>query len=71
MATAEGQRGRGVGARTLAACVVHVLRHGGGLLWCTARTPARAFYERAGFVVHGEEWIDPVIGPHVAMWREV
>ena len=23
------------------------------------------------FVVHGEEWEEPVIGPHVVMWREL
>lgn len=71
MATAPGMQGRGIGARTLAAVIAHVEQHGGGLLWCNARTPARRFYERAGFAVHGDEWVDPLIGPHVRMWREV
>jgi hypothetical protein len=26
-----------------------------------------SFYERAGFVTRGEGWVDPIIGPHVAM----
>ena len=43
----------------------------GGVLWCNARTPARAFYERAGLVVRGAEWVDPEIGPHVVMWRRL
>jgi len=67
MATAEDHRNRGVGGAVLAAVVDHVARHGGGLLWCNARTPATAFYERAGFTPRGESWIDPEIGPHIAM----
>jgi len=67
MATSETHRNLGVGAALLAAVVDHVGRHGGGLLWCHARTPATRFYERAGFVTRGGTWIDPLIGPHVAM----
>ena len=71
MATDEARRGTGIGARLLAAVLDHVADHDGELVWCNARTPARRFYERAGFAVHGDEWVDPEIGPHVAMWRDV
>ncbi|HET6953833.1 MAG TPA: GNAT family N-acetyltransferase [Acidimicrobiales bacterium] len=71
MATAEGHRGGGIGARVLRAVLDHVAAAGGTLVWCNARVPARRFYERAGFTAHGEEWTDPHIGPHVAMWRPV
>jgi len=71
MATAPDRQRQGVGGRVLAATVTHVEEHGGGLLWCNARTPAQTLYERAGLVVYGDEWLDPVIGPHVHMWREV
>ncbi|HEY1634824.1 MAG TPA: GNAT family N-acetyltransferase [Acidimicrobiales bacterium] len=71
MATSDHLRGRGIGARVLDAVLAHVASHGGGLLWCNARVPARTFYERAGFVTLGEPWIDPDIGPHAAMWRRV
>ena len=67
MATEAALRGRGVGARVLAAALDHARAHGAELVWCNARIPARAFYERAGFVAHGDEWDDPDIGPHVAM----
>src|ERR1700730_5281404 len=67
MATAEDRRSRGIGAAVLAAVVEHVRAHGGGLLWCNARTPAVLFYERAGFATRGDSWVDPVIGPHIAM----
>lgn len=71
MATAEEWRNRGVGAAVLAAVVEHVRGQGGGRLWCTARMPAVPFYCRAGFATRGESWIDPVLGPHVAMEQKV
>jgi GNAT superfamily N-acetyltransferase len=71
MATAPEYRNAGIGARLLATVVAHVCARGGEVLWCNARTPARRFYERAGFVAHGDEWEEPGIGPHVAMWRRL
>ena len=71
MATADGRRGEGIGGAVLAAAVAHVAASGGGLLWCSARQPAEAFYRRAGFEVIGEPWDDPDLGPHVAMYRLV
>lgn len=69
MATAPDQRGQGIGAAVLAALLDQVIAAGGSTVWCSARTPARVFYERAGFVTTGEGWVDPLIGPHVHMWR--
>lgn len=69
MATAPELRSTGIGSAVLAAALDHIAAEGGSLVWCNARTPARAFYERAGFRAHGDEWVDPEIGPHVAMWR--
>jgi len=71
MATEPALRGSGVGGRVLAAALGHVASSGGTLLWCNARTPARSFYERAGFVADGQPWDEPEIGPHVRMWRRV
>lgn len=71
MATAEDRRGQGIGAALLDVVIDHVRAEGGRLLWCNARLRARAFYERAGFAARGESWIDPEIGPHVAMLRPV
>lgn len=71
MATDDRRRGMGIGGRVLRAVLDHVAAEGGALVWCNARVPARRFYEGAGFVAHGDEWVDPEIGPHVAMWREV
>lgn len=71
MATEPDLRGRGIGAAVLARVIDHVARLGGGLLWCNARVPAQRFYERAGFVTRGDPWIDPEIGPHIVMHRQV
>jgi GNAT superfamily N-acetyltransferase len=71
MATVERLRGRGVGGRIVRHAIGYVALHGGGLLWCHARIPARPFYERAGFRAIGEEWLDPYTGPHITMWRDV
>jgi len=71
MATAPEWRRRGVGSALLAAVIDHVATNGGGLLWCNARLGALGFYERAGFQARGDAWEEPVIGPHVAMWRFV
>jgi GNAT superfamily N-acetyltransferase len=71
MATTPETRGHGVGAAVLAAAMAHVAEAGGTLVWCTARTPVQGFYERAGFHPHGEPWEEPMIGPHIRMWRAV
>jgi GNAT superfamily N-acetyltransferase len=71
MATDPDRRSQGIGAAVLAALLDQVRDGGGRLVWCSARTPARSFYERAGFVATGEPWVDPLIGPHVHMWRDL
>lgn len=71
MATRPDARGAGIGAAVLAVIVAHVAARGGGVLWCSARTPALSFYERAGFVTFGDVWEAEHIGPHVLMWRVV
>jgi GNAT superfamily N-acetyltransferase len=71
MATRPELRGSGIGAIVLGAALEHVAGLGGGVVWCSARTPALSFYERAGFVTFGDVWVDALIGPHVMMWRPV
>jgi GNAT superfamily N-acetyltransferase len=70
MATDPERRGQGAGAMVLAALMEHA-RSEPGVLWCNARTPAQAFYERAGLQTRGEPWEDPEIGPHVVMWLQL
>ncbi len=68
MATAPEARGRGLGARVLAAALAHVEAQG-GRTWCNARTPALTLYARAGFVPVGDPWEHPEHGPHRTMFR--
>jgi predicted GNAT family N-acyltransferase len=70
MATREDLRGTGIGSGVLQACVDHVAKHGGGLLWCNARTGAARFYKRAGFVEWGEKFVSFDV-EHIVMWRLV
>lgn len=71
MATRPDSRRHGFGSLVLEALVHHVAAHGGGLVWCNARVPAQCLYARAGFVIRGEVFDIPGIGPHVHMWRTV
>lgn len=71
MATREDVRTVGIGTALLNRVVEYVAEDGGGLIWCNARVPATGFYRRGGFVVQGDVWEEPAIGPHVVMWRLV
>ncbi|MDG9703358.1 GNAT family N-acetyltransferase [Streptomyces sp. DH37] len=70
MASAPAARGRGYGAAVLRAGAAEAAARGAGLLWCNGRTPARGFYERQGFAVHGEEFEIEGVGPHLVFVRE-
>jgi predicted GNAT family N-acyltransferase len=70
MATREPHRGRRFGHAVLSDLIEYAGRHGGSLIWCNARTRARGFYERAGFVTRGEFFLTEGI-EHIEMWREV
>lgn len=71
MATIEAMRGHGVGTQMLLACVGYVAAQRGALFWCDTRVDARSFYERNGFVVLGEPYVIPDVGPHYFMQREI
>ncbi|WP_310961943.1 GNAT family N-acetyltransferase [Nocardioides terrisoli] len=71
MATAPEHRRAGLGSQVLERLLDEVRLRGGRTVWCNARVPARGLYLRAGFAVVGEPWEDPVIGPHLRMWRAI
>lgn len=66
MAVLEAWRGRGVGAALLLALMAEARRRGFARAHLHAQSHARAFYERHGFVVEGEEYLEAGI-PHVGM----
>jgi ribosomal protein S18 acetylase RimI-like enzyme len=67
MATDPAARGRGLGSEVLAALIAHAREQGAEVIWCHARIPALALYERAGFVREGEVFDVEGIGPHQRM----
>jgi ribosomal protein S18 acetylase RimI-like enzyme len=67
MATAPQARGQGAGSAILRALVDHAIARGATRVWCNARTPALALYERLGFVIASDEFEPPHIGPHYRM----
>ncbi len=69
MATDPAQQGHGFGSAVLERALDELRLRGARLVWCNARVPAEGLYRRAGFAAIGEPWDDPVIGPHVRMWR--
>jgi len=71
MAVDPEQRGQGIGRAVLDEALGYVRTQHGSVVWCSARVPARAFYERAGFVADGEVYQVEHIGPHIHMWREL
>ncbi|AOB31858.1 GCN5 family acetyltransferase [Bordetella sp. H567] len=68
MAVHRRARGLGVGAHLLQALVEAGRAAGHRKLMLNAQTHARGFYERQGFVVEGDEFMEAGI-PHVAMAR--
>lgn len=71
MATLAEVRGQGHGGRLLEACIQHVEKAGGLLLWCNAREVAIEFYRRHGFEITSERFELPLIGPHYVMQRVI
>jgi predicted GNAT family N-acyltransferase len=67
MATVARARSEGAGGAVLAGLIAHACAAGATRVWCNARTPARAFYERAGLHVVSEQFEIPGIGPHFVM----
>ena len=42
-----------------------------GWLWCNARTPAAAFYQKQGWAIVSEVFEIPTAGPHVKMSKKL
>lgn len=65
MAVDDALQGTGLGARLIAAGAAHARGTGAAVVWARARDTALSFYERCGFEVEGEGFIDTPTGmPH-------
>jgi len=70
MAVLHGWRSRGIGGAILGFLVDCARRRGDTVLHLNAQTHAIGFYERHGFIAHGEEFQDAGI-PHRHMTRKL
>jgi predicted GNAT family N-acyltransferase len=70
MAVIPGWRGHGVGAAILEFLIDCARKRGDRTLRLNAQTQAIGFYQRHGFVAHGDEFLDAGI-PHRQMTREL
>lgn len=65
MATEPKEQGNGYGSQVLMAAMDYLKQNTTTeILWCNARTTAFGFYENMGFMIVGEEFEIPNIGPH-------
>ena len=65
-------QGGGLGSQLLGAGISACAERGSELVWAHARSTALTFYERHGFSVCGDEYVDPATGlPHVDVVRPV
>ncbi len=68
MAVLKPWRKQGVGSVLLECVMAEARRRGASAAWLNAQTTAVAFYERAGFMREGAEFLDAGI-PHFRMTR--
>jgi GNAT superfamily N-acetyltransferase len=71
MAVRETRQRGGIGRALCDAAAIAAREKGGQILWCNARSHARAFYERCGFTSHGPEFHIEGIGPHFQMRKNL
>jgi predicted GNAT family N-acyltransferase len=70
MAVADGHRKFGVGRELLRAVNEHVSQEKTRqVLWCNARVPAAAFYQKFGWQIMSDIFEIPTAGPHVRMLK--
>jgi GNAT superfamily N-acetyltransferase len=71
MATDPEFQGKGAGSRIIKFAVDHLKKQNVDVIWCNARSVAVRFYENLSFVIKGEEFDIPGIGPHFLMTRKL
>ncbi len=65
MAVLDDFQNTGVGAALIAAGIAHALASNATYVWAKARDSALYFYERRGFTVDGDQFMEPASGvPH-------
>lgn len=71
MATLDHYRGQGFSSQLLKTAFPLIKNNHINLLWCNARTSAKGFYEKVGFVATGDIFEIEDVGPHILMSIEI
>ena len=71
MATSEDYRMLGAGRTVVTFAEGLIKEQGFDYLWCNARTSVQDYYQKLGFVTHGEVFDYPPIGPHIVMYKKL
>lgn len=72
MAVETSLQSSGYGAALIEAGIAHASKHGAHLVWARARDSALYFYEKQGFTVEGDGFIDGPTGmPHHIVTRKI
>jgi ribosomal protein S18 acetylase RimI-like enzyme len=71
MATHPDFQNQGAGTKLLTFALDHLKAQRADLLWCNARSNAKAFYERANFTVVGVPFTIEGVGEHYVMQRRI
>jgi GNAT superfamily N-acetyltransferase len=71
MAVVEGRQKRGIGRRLIDFLEADLSDSPIRQLWCNARVPAAAFYEKLGWSVVSDPFEIPTAGPHVKMAKRL
>ncbi len=71
MATHPSSQKQGLGAQLIKFSIEELKKRNCDVLWCNARVSAQKFYEKMGFVCHGEVFDIPTVGAHIVMYLKV
>ena len=71
MAVLPEYQGLGLGRALIDAAYPRIAAAGATLLWFTAREEAVGFYVKQGFTGHGEYYDEPLLGPHLLMYKRL
>jgi [ribosomal protein S5]-alanine N-acetyltransferase len=71
MAVLDEYQGLGLGRALIEAFYPRLAALDCTLLWFTAREAAVGFYEKQGFTRFGEYYEEPLLGPHLVMYKRL
>ena len=71
MATLEDFRNLGAGRAVVEFAENAIREMGSNFLWCKGRISVQEYYNKLGFIAHGDVFDYPPIGLHVIMYKEL